>query len=123
MQLKVPIRKVETFVTDDGRKIEKLTFVKNVKTEINTQNAIEFNNTDVMFYGYSPLDENIDRPVSLDGNNIKFPITGVSTIEEAFDRYIQIWTKVSEILDKQMDQYKAQLSQEHEKEMIKNEGT
>lgn len=100
MKHNVPIRKMETFVSEDGRKVDKLTLYNKIETDINTLEEIEFKEEDVLFIGYEPMDEVIEKPYS-ERERVKFPIKGVETIEDAFDKYIEIWQKVSKCLSEE----------------------
>lgn len=99
MKHNVPIRKIDTFISEDGRRIDKCILHTTVDTDINTDEEIEFNNEEVLFVGYEPMDELIDSPYS-EKERVKFPISGAKTIEDAFDKYIDIWLQVDKFLDK-----------------------
>tara|TARA_Y100000310_G_scaffold345437_1_gene465019 strand:- start:371 stop:748 length:378 start_codon:yes stop_codon:yes gene_type:complete len=81
MKINVPIRKVETVQTDDGRKIEIYRKIGEVETEFkddeNTEEQMNFPEDEVIYMGVLQIQ-------FINGNReISFPIEDVHTVEEA----------------------------------------
>ena len=95
MKIKVPIRKVEVFISDDGRTIERVTYLQDIETDINTEKEIIFEKNNIRYFGISPVDEYLDKAIITSSERIRFPIYDVNNLEEAFAKYIEIWQLVS----------------------------
>ena len=86
----VPIRKVETFSAEDGRTIEKHTLVQTIETDLNTDETIEFNKTQEIYYGISPIE---NAP-------FKFIIEGATSLEDAFVKFIDVFSQIHSQIQK-----------------------
>jgi hypothetical protein len=94
MKLEVPIRKVEVFTSEDGRKIETHTYVQTVDREVDTQEKIEFYPKDkVVYFGISP---------NPNGPQVKFQIQDATSLNDAFEKYIPLWEQIAVELNKQI---------------------
>ena len=92
MELDVPIRRVETYRADDGRIVEHHLFYKKIKTNINTEEEIEFSEKQESFIGVSPI-PNLPLRFEIEANSI----------EEAFDNYLAIWNVIVAELENKID--------------------
>jgi len=92
MDFDIPIRKVETYRAEDGRTIEHQLLYKKLKTFINTDEDLKFNEKEETFIGVSPIPD-LPLKFNIEANNL----------EEAFDNYIDIWNGIMAELEKKID--------------------
>ena len=109
MENKVPLRKMEIYQTDDGRRIEAYSHVKDielVKDSADTEGVATtegFSKEPFVFVGVV----HVGTPVG--PKEIKFEITNAKTIEEAFLKYYDFAQEAAESLMKRIEDAQRQM--------------
>ena len=109
MENQVPLRKMEVYQTDDGRRIEAYTYVKDVelvKDSADTNGVAEtgnFSKEPFVFVGVV----HVGTPVG--PKEIKFEITDAKTVEEAFGKYYDFAQNAAESLMKRIEDAQRQM--------------
>jgi len=88
MKINVPIRKVEDYQADDGRKIEVYTKIGEAETEFkdseNLEEQMSFSEDEVVYMGVLQI-QLIDAI-----RDISFPIEDVNSVNEAFVKFNEL---------------------------------
>ena len=96
----VPMRKLEVYQTDDGRRIEVFIICGSVKLDVEDDE----DTTDQTFSDKTIFVGVVHIPSPTGPQEIKFEIPGVNRIEVAFDKYYEFAGKAVEEIKKRMQQ-------------------
>ena len=110
MKIEIPIRKVEIFQAEDGRKIEQHTtkFVLKTETEEDIDKS-EINQDDIVYFGVAHLETPIGP------QEIKFPIEA-KNLKEAFINFVENLQEMVKELEKAHNQISP--ASQHDLQMI-----
>jgi len=88
--VKIPMRQIFTYQSDDGRKVEELRIVGELNEEIEIDDSFEI--PESIFYGMETLNTHMGP------QEIKFPIIA-KTLEEAFNEHQKCIEKIIEEME------------------------
>lgn len=98
MEHQIPIRKVNIYQSEDGRKIERHKTILEEIVEIDDQNEIpDFNPNEVIYIGAASLSTDIGI------QEIKFPIPA-NSIKDAFSKFVFCLKEILETTENQIIQ-------------------